>query len=85
MFATGSSYRAGGFVRAGFAAFRAHRTGLVMQTTTSPHEHDLSSPFWTLGHLAQALSITTARHVSTPAVTTSPHPFDRRAGLRLVA
>ena len=28
-------------------------------TTTCTHKHDLSSPFWTLGHIAQSLSVTT--------------------------
>lgn len=37
-----------------------------MATTTSTHEHDLSSPFWTVKHIAQAFSITppTAREYS---------------------
>ncbi len=30
-----------------------------MTTTTHTNIHDLSSPMWTLGHIAQALSVTT--------------------------
>lgn len=30
-----------------------------MTTTTCIHKHDLSSPVWTLGHFAQAFSIST--------------------------
>lgn len=28
-----------------------------MTTTTCTHKHDLTSPFWTVGHIAQAFSV----------------------------
>ena len=46
-------------MRAGTAAIAERITGAVMTTTNSSLEHDLSSPIWTLGHIAQAFSKST--------------------------